>query len=124
MADINAIAQEFTTYYYNMFDNQRAQLQGLYRPSSMLTFEGSQFLGVENIMEKLQSLSFEKVVHRVVTLDAQPSSTTSASLIVSVTGQLIVDDNTNPLHFSQIFQLIPEGGGYYVFNDIFRLNYG
>lgn len=52
-----------------------------------------------------------------------------------------VDDNTNPLHFSQVFQLIPEAGGYYVyvtsrdvqdvplifcsrFNDIFRLNYG
>jgi hypothetical protein len=26
--------------------------------------------------------------------------------------------------FSQVFQLMPEGGSYYVFNDIFRLNYG
>lgn len=25
-----------------------------------------------------------------------------------------VDDNTNPLQFSQVFHLIPDGGSYYV----------
>ena len=52
-----------------------------------------------------------------------------------------VDDSPNPLQFSQVFQLIPDGGSYYVcvipldrpprtglmrlvrYNDIFRLNY-
>ncbi|KAJ3534252.1 hypothetical protein NM688_g7165 [Phlebia brevispora] len=124
MADINKIAQEFTNFYYQTFDTNRAQLEALYRPTSMLTFEGTQILGVKPIIEKLVNLPFQKVVHQVVTLDAQPSSTAMASLIVSVTGQLVVDDSTNPLHFSQVFQLIPEGPGYYVFNDIFRLNYG
>jgi len=37
-----------------------------------------------------QSLPFEKVQHKVVTLDAQPSSPTVASLVVSVTGLLVV----------------------------------
>lgn len=29
-----------------------------------------------------------------------------------------------PMRFSQTFQLLPGSGSYYVFNDIFRLNYG
>lgn len=34
-----------------------------------------------------------------------------------------VDEEQNPQMFSQTFQLVPEGGSYWVFNDIFRLNY-
>ena len=52
-----------------------------------------------------------------------------------------MDDSQNPLQFSQVFQLIPDAGSYYVYvllesgfaspiltrlpryNDIFRLNY-
>jgi len=124
MADINTIAKQFTDFYYTTFDNNRGGLQNLYRDSSMMTWEGSQILGAANISEKLTTLPFEKVSHKVVTLDAQPSSPTMASLIVSVTGLLLVDDGTNPLQFSQVFQLIPDAGSYYVFNDIFRLNYG
>ena len=37
-----------------------------------------------------QSLPFKNVQHKVTTLDAQPSSPSIASLIVSVTGLLIV----------------------------------
>ncbi|KAK2460625.1 hypothetical protein APHAL10511_007095 [Amanita phalloides] len=124
MADINSIAKEFVGFYYSTFDANRAGLAPLYRDSSMLTFEGSQLQGTTDIVDKLSSLPFQKVVHQVVTLDAQPSSPAVASLIVNVTGLLLVDDGDKPLQFSQVFQLIPEGGGYYVFNDIFRLNYG
>ncbi|KAI0045077.1 nuclear transport factor 2 [Auriscalpium vulgare] len=124
MADINAIAKQFTDFYYTTFDTARANLSSLYRDSSMLSFEGSQIQGVAAINEKLTSLPFERVEHKVTTLDAQPSSLGVASLIVSVTGLLLVDDSQNPLQFSQVFQLIPDGGSYYVFNDIFRLNYG
>ncbi|EJF62651.1 nuclear transport factor 2 [Dichomitus squalens] len=123
MADITAIAKQFTDFYYSTFDTNRAGLQGLYRDNSMLTWEGQPLLGAATITEKLTSLPFEKVQHKVTTLDAQPSSATVASLIVSVTGLLVVDDSPNPLQYSQVFQLIPDGGSYYVFNDIFRLNY-
>lgn len=36
----------------------------------------------------------------------------------------MVDDSPHPMNYSQTFQLLPEGGSYYVFNDIFRLVYG
>jgi hypothetical protein len=75
----------------------------------MLTFEGNPFQGVNAIIEKLtvsffgllyaanrnlifatQSLPFSKVLHKVTTRDAQPSSPSVASLIVNVTGLLVV----------------------------------
>ncbi|KAF8810108.1 nuclear transport factor 2 [Phlegmacium glaucopus] len=121
--DINAIAKQFVDFYYATFASDRTNLHPLYRPDSMLTFEGTQIQGAEAIIEKLKSLPFEKVEHKVTTLDAQPSSTTVASLLVSVTGMLVVDGSENPLNFSQVFQLQPQGDSYYVFNDIFRLNY-
>ncbi|KAA1477058.1 nuclear transport factor 2 [Dentipellis sp. KUC8613] len=124
MADISTIAKQFTDFYYQTFDSDRAALQSLYRPTSMLTFEGTQHLGAPTIVEKLQGLPFQRVQHKVTTIDAQPSSTSGeASLLVLVTGLLVVDDSPNPLNFSQTFQLIPDSGSYYVFNDIFRLNY-
>jgi hypothetical protein len=124
MADINTIAKQFTDFYYTTFDSDRTNLQSLYRDVSMMTWEGTPIQGAASIAEKLTSLPFAKVAHKVVTLDAQPSSPTVASLVVSVTGLLLVDDSPNQLQFSQVFQLIPDGASYYVFNDIFRLNYG
>lgn len=76
----------------------------------MLTWEGTPILGAAAISEKLvvsrlpfllfcrrydltavpQSLPFEKVQHKVTTLDAQPSQPNVASMIVSVTGLLMV----------------------------------
>lgn len=114
---------KFTEYYYNAFDSDRNSLKTLYRDTSMLTFEGTQQIGVNAIVEKLVNLPFQKVQHKVTTRDAQPSSGTVASLLVSVTGLLVVDDSPNPLQFSQVFHLMPDGGTYYVLNDIFRLNY-
>jgi len=123
MSDINLIAKQFIDFYYATFASDRQNLFPLYRHQSMLTFEGTQTKGAEAIVEKLKSLPFQKVQHKVTTFDAQPSSTEVASLLVSVTGLLLVDDSENPLNFSQVFQLQPEGDSFYVFNDIFRLNY-
>jgi len=122
--DINAIATQFTTFYYTTFDTDRSGLAPLYRNESMLTFEGAAIQGVSAIIEKLTGLPFTKVEHKVSTCDAQPSSPTMPSILVTVSGQLIVDGSENPLAFTQTFHLMPDGGSYYVFNDMFRLNYG
>ncbi|GAA5848260.1 hypothetical protein JCM8547_004459 [Rhodosporidiobolus lusitaniae] len=124
MADINAVAQQFVEYYFKAFDADRNSLAPLYRDHSMLSFEAQQFQGTASIIEKLVSLPFTTIQHRVSTIDAQPAATDKASIIVLVTGQLITGDESNPLNFSQTFHLLPEGGSYYVFNDVFRLVYG
>ncbi|RAL15528.1 nuclear transport factor 2 family protein [Aspergillus homomorphus CBS 101889] len=123
MADFQNIAQQFVQFYYNTFDADRASLAGLYRDQSMLTFETSSTIGVASIVEKLTSLPFQKVVHKVSTLDAQPSSK-EGSILVMVTGALLVDEEQNPMNYTQSFNLCPDGAGsYYVQNDIFRLIY-
>ncbi|PBK64549.1 nuclear transport factor 2 [Armillaria solidipes] len=124
MADLATVAKQFTDFYYNTFDSNRPALASLYRPESMLTWENNQILGVSNIVEKLVSLPFEKVLHKVETCDAQPSNPAAGSIIVLVTGLLRVDDGEQPLPFTQTFQLIPDAGTYYVYNDLFRLNLG
>ncbi|CDO52884.1 hypothetical protein DV451_000662 [Geotrichum candidum] len=121
--DFQAVAQQFTTFYYQQFDADRAQLGNLYRDSSMLTFETSQVQGAKSIVEKLVSLPFQKVGHRITTLDAQPASPTGGDIIVMVTGELLVDEEQNAQRYSQVFHLVPEDNSFFVFNDIFRLNY-
>ncbi|PWN98328.1 nuclear transport factor 2 [Tilletiopsis washingtonensis] len=121
---MDAIAEQFTNFYYQTFDGgDRSALANLYRASSMLTFEGDQHQGAQAITDKLVSLPFQRVQHKVETRDAQPSGDGNA-LVVMVTGALMVDDSPQPMRFSQVFTLMPEGGSYYVFNDLFRLNYG
>ncbi|KAE8328744.1 hypothetical protein BDV39DRAFT_61804 [Aspergillus sergii] len=124
MAEFQTIAQQFVDFYYKTFDENRAQLAGLYRDQSMLTFETSSVQGVANINEKLTSLPFQKVAHKVTTLDAQPSNE-AGGILVMVTGALLVDEQQTPMNYTQTFQLLPDGAGsYFVFNDIFRLVYG
>ncbi|PVV00481.1 hypothetical protein BB560_005136 [Smittium megazygosporum] len=80
-------------------------------------------MGAASIAEKLGSLPFQKVLHKVTTYDVQPSNAQGSSILVLVTGQLLIDEERNPQQFSQCFNLSNEGGSWFVQNDIFRLNY-
>ncbi|KAJ1328631.1 hypothetical protein BSLG_010363 [Batrachochytrium salamandrivorans] len=112
------------SYYVYMFTNATpCWYVGEQKEGSMLSFEGQQYAG-SAIVQKLVELPFQTVRHQVVTIDAQPSNPSAGPLLVTVTGRLLVDEEQNPMHFSQTFQLVPEGTSYYIFNDIFRLNYG
>jgi len=121
MADFQAIATQFVTHYYTTFDGpSRKDLAALYRENSMLTFQSAQFLGAAAIGEKLATLPFEKVQHIVGTNDAQP--TPSGGIVILVTGQLKTDEESNPLPYSQAFQLAKDPNDqWFVFNDIFTL---
>lgn len=89
----------------------------------MLTFENDQIQGAQAIVTKLAGLSFKKVVHRVSTLDAQPSSPEGGGVIVMVTGELMIDEEQNPQRYSQVFHLLPEGGSFYVLNGTAAITY-
>ena len=121
------IAQNFAQFYYQTLARDRAQLASLYQPLSMLTMEGTPCQGTQAIVEKLSGLPplSHSAPPAIDTLDAQPSNP-QGGLLIFVTGRLQVDGEQMPLRFSQTFQLIPSGGpgGYFIQNDIFRLNYG
>jgi len=124
MADFVTVAREFATWYYKTLDgDDRSGLAVVYRGHSMMTFETNEVQGLDAIKEKLVSLPFLKLCHQISTLDAHPTGE-SGSIIVLITGQLLIDDGEHPQKYSQCFHLIPDGGTYYVLNDIFRLIYG
>ncbi|KAK3614723.1 Nuclear transport factor 2 [Elasticomyces elasticus] len=122
MADFENIAKQFVEYYYKAFDSDRASLAALYGQDSMLTFEATPLQGVGNIIQKLQELPFKEVQHQVATLDAQPADA-QGSILVVVSGALLVEAEKRPMSYAQTFQLKPRDGSYYVFNDVFRLVY-
>ncbi|KAG0260518.1 Nuclear transport factor 2 [Linnemannia exigua] len=120
--DLQAVADQFVTYYYQTFDGNRGSLGPLYRPTSMLSFEGNQTLGDAAIVEKLAALPLDGLRHQVSTKDAQPAE--NNSILILVSGQLLAGGETNPQFFTQSFLLKPDGGSYYIQNDVFRLVYG
>ena len=117
------IGRQFVDHYYKTFDTNRGGLTSLYGSDSMLTFEGEQFQGAENIINKLKSLAFQQVQHQITTADCQPNPG-NGGVLVMVTGNLLVDGGTTPLKFAQAFHLAPTPSGFYCLNDTFRLNYG
>ncbi|KAK3842115.1 MAG: hypothetical protein J3R72DRAFT_443686 [Linnemannia gamsii] len=121
MADITAVADQFVSFYYQTFDSNRSQLGSLYRPTSMLSFEGAQTLGDQAIVEKLAALPLDGLRHEVSTKDAQPAAN---GILILVSGQLLAGGETNPQFFTQTFLLQADGGSYFIQNDVFRLVYG
>jgi hypothetical protein len=87
--NILAVGQAFVRHYYGLFDTDRSKLAGLYQAKSNLTFEGVFFQGTTNIMNKLMSLNFKKVLHLIKTVDCQPSGC-GAGIIVVCCGDLKV----------------------------------
>eukprot|EP00252_Welwitschia_mirabilis_P026316 TRINITY_DN8593_c0_g1_i1.p1 TRINITY_DN8593_c0_g1~~TRINITY_DN8593_c0_g1_i1.p1 ORF type:complete len:124 (-),score=12.86 TRINITY_DN8593_c0_g1_i1:314-685(-) len=122
--DPDAVASMFVQHYYKTFDTNREALASLYQEGSMLTFEGHKIQGIQGIISKLQSLPFPVCEHSISTVDCQPSGY-PGGMVVFVSGTIKLPGEDYPLRFTQLFHLMPTPqGSFFVFNDIFRLNYG
>ncbi|KAF9934423.1 Nuclear transport factor 2 [Modicella reniformis] len=121
MANLGPVVDQFIGFYYPTFATSRAALSILYRDTSLLSWEGSQFRGSAAIIEKLASLPFQSVSHRVATQDFQPGND---YFLITITGQLLVDGESNPQFFAQTFVLKSDAGVFYISNEVFRLVYG
>jgi hypothetical protein len=123
MMDPDSLSKAFVEHYYTQFDTNRIALVSLYDEASMLSFEGQQIQGAHNIGAKLNGLPFEQCKHIISTVDCQPSGP-SGGMLVFVSGSLQLPGEEHSLKFSQMFHLLPTPlGSFYIFNDIFRLNY-
>mmetsp|Transcript_12327 Transcript_12327/g.23373 ORF Transcript_12327/g.23373 Transcript_12327/m.23373 type:complete len:124 (-) Transcript_12327:22-393(-) len=122
MADPDAVAKAFVAHYYNVFDTNRQGLAALFQPTSMMTFEGEKFQGPEAIVGKLMKLQFAQCRHVTNIIDAQP--TPSGGVLVFCTGNIQTENQERPLLFSEVFHLLPTPeGSFFVFNNMFRLNF-
>jgi len=113
-----AIGNGFAKTFYDIFQSNRAQLITLYGPEALLTFEGIQIRGPQDIMGKYTSLQFQSVLISVTKTDCQPLP--DGGVFIMVFGQLKAD-NDQPLPFSQSFILRPHSQTFMITNDIFRL---
>ncbi|KAG4074302.1 hypothetical protein HA402_008711 [Bradysia odoriphaga] len=116
------IGKGFVAQYYAIFDDQlqRPNLVNLYNnEQSFMTFEGQQLQGAAKIMEKLQSLTFQKINRVITAVDSQPMF--DGGVLINVLGRLQCDDDP-PHAFSQVFSLKPLGNSFFCQHDIFRLN--
>ncbi|XP_024877376.1 probable nuclear transport factor 2 isoform X2 [Temnothorax curvispinosus] len=116
-----AIGKGFVQQYYAMFDDptQRPNLINMYNAeTSFMTFEGLQIQGAIKIMEKLTSLSFQKINRIITAIDSQPMF--DGGVLINVLGRLQTDED-QPHAYIQTFILKPIGTSFYVQHDIFRL---
>lgn len=72
----------------------------MFSGESMLTFEGEQFLGQQQIYDKLTGIGSLK--HDISSLDCQPSA--NEGIICFVAGQLTIDDGP-AMMFTEVFHL-------------------
>ncbi|XP_076251439.1 nuclear transport factor-2 isoform X2 [Rhynchophorus ferrugineus] len=120
-AQYEAIGKGFVQQYYALFDDpaQRPNLVNMYNVElSFMTFEGTQLQGAPKIMEKLNSLSFQKINRIITAVDSQPMF--DGGVLINVLGRLQADEDP-PHAFSQVFVLKPLGTSFFVQHDIFRL---
>ncbi|MFF2117044.1 nuclear transport factor 2 family protein [Kitasatospora sp. NPDC058184] len=124
--DFTSIANSFVQHYYATFDGgsaTRNNLASLYRPESMLTWEGKQVQGQAGIIETINKPELAVVKHSVASSDAQPAP--GGGVLVLVTGNLAVDNAFDkPMQFTETFNLQPipgQPGGFFIYNQVFRL---
>ncbi|XP_032667511.1 probable nuclear transport factor 2 isoform X2 [Odontomachus brunneus] len=120
-AQYEAIGKGFVQQYYMLFDDpaQRPNLINMYNTeTSFMTFEGLQLQGAMKIMEKLTSLSFQKINRMITAIDSQPMF--DGGVLINVLGRLQTDED-QPHAYIQTFVLKPIGTSFYVQHDIFRL---
>ncbi|KAL9874096.1 probable nuclear transport factor 2 isoform X2 [Glossina fuscipes] len=116
------IGKGFVQQYYALFDNpvQRANVINFYSTTdSFMTFEGLQIQGAPKIMEKLSSLTFQKITRVITAVDSQPMF--DGGVLINVLGRLQTDED-QPHAYIQTFVLKPVGASFFVQHDIFRLS--
>merc|ERR1711860_266550 len=70
--------------------------------------------GSAKIMEKIASLTFQKIAHIITSVDSQP--TFDGGVMVNVLGQLKTDEDP-----PQAFVLKPNADSFFIQHDMFRL---
>ncbi|KGO37772.1 Nuclear transport factor 2, Eukaryote [Penicillium expansum] len=123
--DYQAVSNAFVQHYFRTFDNWEARnnLTSLYRPESMLAWEGNQQQGTQNIMSALTKPELKTIKTMISSTDATPS--VNSGVLVVVTGSLAIDNAFDkPLNFTATFSLQPipgQPGGFFIYSHIFRL---
>jgi hypothetical protein len=124
--NVDVLAQQFIQTYYEWFNprsvdepSDREQCGNLYIDESILTMQDQQFIGREQIMERLLDSRLSQVQKAPQVITAQPSI--HGLILVAVQGAIMMSfEEENSLPFIEIFLLVPdlESGAYFILNQI------
>ena len=114
------IGKGFTGQYYATMQSDRSQCAGIYRPNSLMTYNGTQLQGTDDIMQHLTGLGIDGIVYQVQDTDCHPTST--GGVLAVVNGELKLPGEDHSLTFNDVFNLaLDEQGNYYVANQLSRV---
>jgi len=120
-SQFETIGQAFTSHYYTLFDNPQTRTDGLINlylaQQCFQTFEGHKSSGIEQIKQKLASLTFQRIRRSYTSIDCQPLPD---GILIVVLGRLQTDEDP-PQSFQETFILKQANGGFFITNDVFRL---
>lgn len=113
------VGKGFATQYYQIFCSNRAQLAGVYRPSSLMTWAGEQMQSDTAIMAKMGTMTFQQCNFKPEDIDCHPSL--SGGVLVVVNGECHLDQEAHPLKFNDVFHLAQDANGWFISNQLFRI---
>ncbi|KAF8668671.1 hypothetical protein HU200_051851 [Digitaria exilis] len=118
----HVVARAFVKQYYEVLRYQRQNAHKFYGESSILSRSdpnGGMISAttIDDIDTQLQSKDFTNCLIELETVDSQPSNLNGVLILVA--GYFIVDAVKEK--FTQSFFLAPKGSGYFVLNDMLRL---
>ena len=114
------IGKGFIDQYYAIFGTNRAQCQGIYRETSVMTWSGENLAGVANIMTKFASLPFNQARFNPTEVVYQPIN--QAGILVVANGECVLEGESHTLAFNDVFHLALDATGqWYVANQVFRI---
>jgi hypothetical protein len=115
--DYKTFGTKFCEYYYGIMEQNLAQLPSLFFSDSMITYEGSEYLGVSNLLNVLNTKRFK---HKPDSIDVQPVD--ADKYFIHIMGKIESNAELAGKKYSEFLFVIknPQDGRYYIKNCMFR----
>ncbi len=113
------VGRGFTNQYYDCLAGNREQLGGIYRPSSLVTWNNDQLMGIDNIMPKIMSLNFGRTQWKKDEVDCQPMQ--NKGILIVIQGQVRMEGEDHPLRYNDVQILQQDDRGWFIQHQMFRI---
>lgn len=114
------IAEEFSKYYYSLYDTTFVHLSTIYPPDAKFTYLDEEIIGFPNYYEHLRHRNIYKFTHYTINVTSQPLN--NKSLLLIATGIMSVNDAIYQNRFSEMIVIQRDDQNkFFVTHTIFKL---
>ena len=115
VSNYKEIASQFCKYYYGKLDLSLPDIKPLYKDGALITFNGDEFLGVENYFNRLKA-SFNSISAKHIPLIINSQPVGANNILISVYVERFC--NFTKTCFYETFLLEAMNGTFYIINNI------